>query len=342
MSLIKAQEAKDKRGKAVEEMRQIQKDYPSDKWNDEAQQKWDKAEADEKRFKAEAERYERMAKLESEDKENRELDLNKGKGEKETQEKRTAKYNEALHRYATKGANGVLSQEDRAILAAGEKRNNTVTGDGTQGGFLVPQGFSNALETIMKQYGGMMEVSTIRNTATGNDIPWPILNDTANVAVIIGEGATDTNQSLLFTNKTLKAYTYTSKMMPISMELLQDSYFQMQSVIAAAAGERMGRGLNAHFTTGTGTNQPEGVVTASTLGKTAGSATVISRAELVDLIHAVDRAYRANPSTRFMFHDTTLAAIKKLAFGSADDRPLWQPSMRVGEPDRLEGFSIYR
>ena len=39
-----------------------------------------------------------------------------------------------------------------------------------------------------------------------------------------------------------------------------------------------------------------------------------------------------------MLNDTSLALIKKIAFNSSDARPLWQLSMRDGEPDRIEGF----
>jgi len=49
----------------------------------------------------------------------------------------------------------------------------------------------------------------------------------------------------------------------------------------------------------------------------------------------VDPLYRSN--ARFMFNDSTLEAIKKLTFGDADGRPLWQPSVAVGAPDTIEG-----
>ena len=43
----------------------------------------------------------------------------------------------------------------------------------------------------------------------------------------------------------------------------------------------------------------------------------------------------------FMLNDTTLAAFKKLTIGTNDDRPLWQPSVREGEPDRIEGYKYF-
>ncbi|MEL6661129.1 MAG: phage major capsid protein, partial [Bacteroidota bacterium] len=95
------------------------------------------------------------------------------------------------------------------------------------------------------------------------------------------------------------------------------------------------------LTTGTGTNMPEGVATAAGAGVTAAAQTAITRPELLGLIHSVDPRYRrrGTKGSRLMFNDATLADIKMLSFGSSDDRPLWQPSIREGEPDRIDGYS---
>jgi HK97 family phage major capsid protein len=73
------------------------------------------------------------------------------------------------------------------------------------------------------------------------------------------------------------------------------------------------------------------------LGKTTASASAITFAEVLDLKHSIDPAYRNSPSFGFMFHDVVLAYLKKLSIGSSDAQPLWQPSFREGEPDRIDG-----
>jgi HK97 family phage major capsid protein len=106
--------------------------------------------------------------------------------------------------------------------------------------------------------------------------------------------------------------------------------------LQSAFARRLGTIMNLHFTTGTGSGQPNGAVTAATAFTTGVAVSALTRDNIVDLIHSVNPAYRANGT--LMFNDTTLAALKKLSFGSSDDRPLWQVSVREGEPDRLEGF----
>jgi HK97 family phage major capsid protein len=208
-------------------------------------------------------------------------------------------------------------------------------GTNTAGGFTVPEGFMPNLERALLQYGGMREVATVLRTAEGNDLPMPNMNDTGNTGALLAENAQDAEQDLAFTVTTLGAYKYTSKIIRVSKELESDSSFNIGAEIGTATGTRLGRIENTHATTGTGSSQPNGIVTASTAGKTAASATVITHDELLDLKHSVDPAYRMGGQASWMFNDTTLLAIKKLKDG--DGRPLWQAGISVGEPDRIDG-----
>ena len=57
--------------------------------------------------------------------------------------------------------------------------------------------------------------------------------------------------------------------------------------------DRIGRIQNTHFTTGTGSSQPTGLVTASSVGKTGttGQTLTIIYDDLVDIVDSVDAAY---------------------------------------------------
>ena len=204
------------------------------------------------------------------------------------------------------------------------------------GDYTVPTGFWNSLIESRLAWGGMRQARTfVFQTASGNDLPIPTVNDTGNVGAIIAENTEDAEQDVTFGQVTLNAYKYTSKFVKVSFELLQDSAFDIGAFLGRALGTRLGRIENTHFTTGTGTGQPNGVVTASSAGKTAASATAITYAEVIDLEHSVDPAYRLGGE--FMFNDSTLAALKKLTVGSSDARPLWAPGMAVGQPNTIDG-----
>ena len=233
-----------------------------------------------------------------------------------------------------------LTATEREILNTGAATQTSVT---TGGGYTIPEGFMNELEIAMKRYGGVEQVARVITTDSGNDIPYPTTNDTSNKGRLISENTdvtAGTNAAVTFGTVDLKAYNYTSDLIQVPRQLMQDTAFNMGSVLGDLLGTRLGRIKNEHLTTGTGSGQPQGIVTGSAEGKECASATAFTRAEILDLIYSVDPAYANSPTARHMFSWATLKAIRSLQVdqaGSTDIRPIYQASAIVGEPDTIEG-----
>lgn len=237
-----------------------------------------------------------------------------------------------------------LSSEERSILLQGradvpnEVRAQAV-GTEAAGGYTVPEGFSGEIDNAMAAWGPMWDANIVREltTSTGNHLPWPTVDDTSQEGEEKAENAAATDDGtgdVVFGEKTLDAYVYDTKIVRISYELLQDSAFDMEALLNDLFGERLGRRANRVLTVGTGVNQPNGIVTASSLGKTAAAPAALDSDEIIDLFHSVDPAYRASPKCRWQFNDSTLASIRKLKDGQGNY--LWQMGdVRTGEPDRL-------
>ena len=218
-----------------------------------------------------------------------------------------------------------------------ENRAGLVVGTTTLGGFTIPKAFSDELEQAMVAFNGPRQVCRVIRTDTGNQIEWPTVTDTGNTGVLLSEATTiGTSVDPTFGQKLLNAYKYSSKALLVSEELMEDSAFNMSSLIASLLGERLGRIQAAQFTTGTGSAQPNGVVTASTAGKTTAASALITADEIMDLVHSVDPAYRTGPSVGFMFHDSILKLIRKLK--TTDLQYLWQPGFQVGAADQILGY----
>ncbi|MFG1184375.1 phage major capsid protein [Xanthobacter aminoxidans] len=255
-------------------------------------------------------------------------------------------YREVFHQFLRRGADlAELSSEERAILRAGvvsmETRAQTV-GTTTAGGYTVPTELADMIVVSMKAWGPMYDgdVSTVFQTTSGNPIKIPTVDDTAVTAVAHTEGTalTDTGaKDVTFGQKSLDSYVFDTQFVRWSLELQTDSILDVETLLASLLGERLGRIANTQLTTGSGASAPSGVVTASTLGKTAASATAIASDEIIDLLHSVDPAYRQSPKVRFMFNDTTLAAIRKLKDGQGNY--LWQMGdVTKGQPGTLLGY----
>lgn len=224
---------------------------------------------------------------------------------------------------ASGGDPSELSSEERGILKAGVAELRAQSTSGTAGGYTVPTTLANAIDKTLKMWGPMYDeaITTVITTSSGNAIDIPTIDDTAVAAAQHAEGVAMTDDGgvdATFGKKTLNAYAYDTEWVQVSMELLQDSAFDIESLLGELLGERLARRVNTELTTGDGTGDPLGVVAASTLGKTAAAAAAITTDELIDLLHSVDPAYRMSPKARFMFSDSTLAVIRKLKNGTGD------------------------
>src|SRR5664280_1390339 len=95
------------------------------------------------------------------------------------------------------------------------------------------------------------------------------MDDTANVGAILAENTQETQLDLTVGQTQLGAYMYTSKIVLVSLQLLQDAIIDVNELVPRKLGERLGRIQNQHFTTGTGSSEPLGIGYSPTAGVTA-------------------------------------------------------------------------
>ena len=214
-----------------------------------------------------------------------------------------------------------------------------------EGGYTVATEYFRQLTEAMKLFGGIRSVATILPTGTGAQMNFPTADATSEEGEIVGQNTAVTLGETTFGNISLDVYKYSSKKIALPFELIQDSMFDIEGYIQALLATRIGRITGEHFTTGTGTGQPNGLITAATVGKTAatGGATTVSYDDLVDLEHSVDPVYRAGLRVGYMMHDSTVKALRKLK--DTQGRPIFVPGYEQGNPggapDRLLGRPIY-
>lgn len=230
-------------------------------------------------------------------------------------------YRAAFNEYLRCGF-GDLSSEMRDVLRENRAQSSGVN---SEGGFTVPTELIPELIKSMANYSPMFDENITRQlvTASGNPITMPTTNDTANVATLLGENTAASEVDAVFGQITLNAFKFTSGLIKVSNELLQDTAINLEAELRGLMAERFGRGVGAALTTGTGSAQPRGIVTAAGSGIT-GAESTISFDNLIDLQHSVDPAYRRAPSTRYMFNDSTLQALRKIK--DSEGNYIWQPA----------------
>lgn len=237
-----------------------------------------------------------------------------------------------------------LRRDPRAALRelrAIERRDNEPmsTSAGTGGDF-IPTGFVPRLEVAMKLWSAVEQVAEIVRTNSGSALPWPTVNDTAVEGELLAESTAAANEEVATGVMTLNAFKFSSKLIWVPVELLEDSAFNLANILADLMGERLGRIKNGYFTTGTGSSQPNGIVTAATAGVTTAGATAITADELKDMVHSIDPAYRQAPGAGWMMHDAVLLYVRKLK-SAVDGHYIWDDrSLQPGQPQRLLGYPI--
>jgi len=206
-------------------------------------------------------------------------------------------------------------------------------GTPSAGGYTVPTDFWARLVETLKAYGGLLGVSQVLTTDAGNEVLWPTSNGTAIKGAIVSENTQHGEQDETFGQASVKAHLYSSKIIRISYQLLQDTGIDLNSWLPRRCGERIGRAVADHLATGVGTTQPQGIITGLTLEQTTGTASKVGYDDLVDLEHKVDPAYRGRG--QYVLSDTALRELRKIK--DTTGRPLWVPAIAGGIPSTING-----
>lgn len=236
-------------------------------------------------------------------------------------------------------------------------RNTMSTTTGSEGGFSVQKDVAKSIAEALKAYGGMRASgATVITTDMGNSIDFPTSDGTSEIGEQLAENVISTNADPVMGVINLATYKFSSKDVAVPIELLQDSAVDIEAFIKVRLVTRLGRITNQRFTTGTGTSQPQGIVTAATAGKTGltGQTLTVIYDDLVDLQHSVDPAYRLahglqsggvsvyGAESGFMMHDLSLRTVRKIK--DSNGRPIFVPGYETnnpgGMPDRLLGSPI--
>jgi len=220
------------------------------------------------------------------------------------------------------GESNVL--ELRAALQVGNTGANVVD----------PTMFSEILKGLTDYSTVVAAGARILNTSSGEQINFPTRAGIPTAALVAEGGTFGASDGTLGT-LALNAYKY-GFISQVSDELVQDAAFDIRGEVVDAGSEAIGVGLGTAFISGTGSSQPEGLLT-QTLAADFASASAITTDELIDTIHLLSQPYRKGAA--FIMADSTVALVRKLK--GSDGQYVWQPSSQAGVPDTLFGYPVY-
>lgn len=225
---------------------------------------------------------------------------------------------------AGKGARTMAELRVLSKLSAGAGANTVKTS------------FYEKLMAHLIEVSGIMQSNpTVLNTSTGEQILVP--KTTAHsTAALVAEAGTIGASDPAFGQVPLDAYKY-AVLLQVSHELANDTSVDLSGYLSMQAGRAVGNAFGVHAVAGTGSSQPNGALTAATLGVTGGTGVVgaFTADNLIDLFYSVIAPYRNSPSCGWLMRDATVANVRKLK--DSTGQYLWQPSIQIGVPDILLG-----
>lgn len=238
---------------------------------------------------------------------------------------------------------------DLARKAATEFKDVTI-GTGSAGGFAVPEEISREIEKHELKFSPVRSLVKVAQVGTSDYKELLAINGATSGWV--GESGsrtattTPTLREITPTHGELYAYPQVSEWS------LDDIFFDVEAWLAEAVGESFAVAEATAVISGTGTNQPTGMLNSA---PTAVSDEAGSRAaavyEFIANVDAglailpdriIDTQYKLNSAYAmgavWAMNTTTAGAVRKLK--DTTNQYLWQPSLIVGQPDTLLGKPV--
>jgi HK97 family phage major capsid protein len=267
-----------------------------------------------------------------------------GKTDSDKASPEVAAYASAFRNYVASG-DGERELHNLAVKAM------MTTDSKPDGGYLVPTEMETAITRVVGIRSAMRGLARVVSIGTDTFTKPHNLGGATSGWVSEKQSRTQTQGPQL---SELEFVTNELYAMPAATQkLLDDSRIDIAAWLAEEIAIKFAEDEGAAFVDGDGNKKPRGFLAQTIVAngsyawgkigyKPSGVAAALSDEThnggdaLIDLIHSLNAAYRANAS--FMMNDLTLAAVRKLKDG--EDNYLWQPSMQAGVPSQLLGYSV--
>jgi HK97 family phage major capsid protein len=235
-----------------------------------------------------------------------------------------------------------LEEEKRALrnfVVNGERRDlgvGPVAGNITGGNQLVAPAFYPLLSAAQQAYGGIVNIVNQRTTDTGASMKVSFVNDLANGLQTWPEDTAATEADPALSTTTSNTEMYNTGVVLVTIEELQDSFFDINSFVQDLMGQRLYRGLAKRVSQGSTSGAYVSYLAALASGATSQSPTAISYLDIATLASSLDPAYETNAT--WVMNSATRGEL--IAQTDTLGRPLFIPSVTSGAFDTLLGRPV--
>lgn len=207
-------------------------------------------------------------------------------------------------------------------------------GDDTAAGYMVPDDMQNEIIKDVVLISPIRQVA--RSMQTSRDAVTILKRTQTPAATWVGEVATRSEtQNPKYGLIRIPAHEIYAEAL-VSNQLLEDEVFDLDSELRQDIAEQFAYSEGLAFLKGTGSEQPEGIMTNSSVSSVSnGDATTLKYTGILDLIHKLPSPFAANAT--LAMNRVTLGKIRSTV---VDDqhRPIWEPTLVPGNPPTIAGI----
>lgn len=206
---------------------------------------------------------------------------------------------------------------------------NTV--DDTQGGVLVPAEYDSMIAKNITEISALRSVARVRRTTS---FQFKVPRRTSNLSASwVGERATRSTTEQAYGVETINVNSLTA-LVPVTTQMLMSEAFDMESEINLDAAEAFANAEGAAFISGTGNQQPTGILTDSSISsRTSENNDAITATDVINLSGDLKTGY----SPVYALNRQTLAYIRGLT--DTNGGFLWGSGLQSGLPNTINGYS---
>ena len=227
--------------------------------------------------------------------------------------------------------------EIRSFESLPSEQRDMTKGSATAGGNIVDSTmYDRIFEKLEEESVVIRAGATVIRTAGGEDLLVPKVTTNPSGAIVAEAGTIGESDPVLG-QVTLGAFKYAA-LTQVSQELLADSLFNVSSFVTNIGGQAVTRALGADLSNGSGSSKPKGIAQAATSFGTSATATTITYANLVEVEATMGVPYK-NVDTAWLMSPEAVKVVRLLA--DTTGRPLWEPSLKAGNPDMLLGYPVW-
>lgn len=228
---------------------------------------------------------------------------------------------------------GELTPDEKKFLQPAEQKSLAV-GTATAAGYLAP------VEYVREILKGVIEFSPLRQVArvmptSSKSIQVPKRTGVFAAVWVAEQGTRSETTGLTFGLEEIPCHEMYA-LVDVSFQQLEDSAFDLESVLNEEFSEQFGVAEGTAFVSGSGVGRPEGVLSnAAVVAATATSATqaVLVGDDLIDAFYGLKDNYARNAT--WFLRRATIGIIRKLKATTGDY--VWQPGLSADKPPTILG-----